>query len=182
MKESSKNTASKVILPEANYSEMTDEQIDDIIRPFCQTLRQSVKEKGLRTPGWTEGILNVRRLAVIRLIHQGKSNAVMTHELHDRWGVTNGTASTYINDALKYLSEIDTEPRLKKKKIEEMLEKTMEKCEAEGNHKLAMQALDMLNKMGGNYVTKVEAEIKTEIEFNFGGESTTSTTSTDEED
>ncbi len=46
----------------------------------------------------------------------------------------------------------------------------MEKCMAEGRTKEAMNALDMLNKMGGNYVNKIEAEIKTEIEFKFGGD------------
>ena len=165
MKESLNTMESKDI----KVMTITDEEIDEILSRWCLEQRSAVKNKK-KTPEWTDYLKELRRVAILRLIHQGKSNARICHELHDRWGVGMVSAAKYIDDCLKNISELDPEePRIRKKKIEEMLEETLERCKAEGKYKEAMQALDMLNKMGGNYVTKVEADIKTEIVFDFGG-------------
>jgi len=169
MKESLKNT----VFEDIRVSTLSDEEIDEMIRPVIKEMKEAAGNHK-RVPSWNDNMKAIRRVAVLRLIRQGKSNAKIVNELQDRWGISYQNGKSYIDDALKGLQELDSEPLIKKQAIEEMLRDTMEKCMAEGRQKEAMQALDMLNKMGGNYVTKVEAEIKTEIEFNFGG--------TDEED
>lgn len=151
---------------------LTNKEIDEIIRPFVAEMHASrEKGSGVKTPPWTDYLKRIRRIAVLRLIRQGKSNAKIITELMDRWGIASDmTVKSYIDDALNDLKDLDSEPLIKKQAIEEMLRDTMEKCMAEGRTKEAMNALDMLNKMGGNYINKVEAEIKTEIEFKFGGD------------
>lgn len=163
MKESSKNIKSKAI----KYSKMTDEDLDALIVPYLEDLKSYVPRK-MVTPGWTDEMKEIRRAAIIRLIQKGVSSYKMAQEIRERWGCTMTTAKEYVADALDYLSKFRDNPRIMKNKIEEMLEKIITEAEANGRHKEALQALDMLNKMDGNYVTKVEAEIKTEIEFDFG--------------
>ena len=167
-KQSLKNTASEDI---RRFKTITDEEIDEIICPHIKEIQESGKKgSGVQTPRWPDYYKRIRRVAILRMIRQGKSNAKIISEIQDRWGVATWmTAKSYIDDAIKGLQELDSEPLMKKQAIEEMLRDTMEKCMSEGKTKEAMTALDMLNKMGGNYVNKIEAEIKTEIEFNFGG-------------
>lgn len=163
-----KNTASEDI----RRMKLTDAEIDEIIRPFVEQIHAAMtKGSGVETPAWPDYLKRIRRVAILRLIRQGKSNAKIIEEIMDRWGIKKDmTVKRYIDDALTDLKDLDSEPLIKKQAIEEMLRDTMEKCMAEGRTKEAMAALDMLNKMGGNYINKLEAEIKTEIEFNFGGD------------
>lgn len=156
-------------LEDTQYLKLTDEEIDEILLPFIKELKEA-SSNHRRTPAWTDYMKDLRRIAILRLVRQGKANSQIVLELHDRWGIKLARIKTYISDCLENLSELDDEPLLKKKKIEEMLEETLEACKREHRYKDAMQALDMLNKMGGNYISKVEAEIKTEIQFDFGGE------------
>lgn len=163
MKESSKNIKSKAI----KYTKMTDEELDALIVPYLEDLR-SYAPRGKMTPGWSDEMKEIRRAAIIRLIQRGVSTYKIVQELRDRWNAPQVRAKEYVADALDFLSTFRENPRIMKNKIEEMLEKIITEAEANGRHKEALQALDMLNKMDGNYVTKVEAEIKTEIEFDFG--------------
>ena len=52
------------------------------------------------------------------------------------------------------------------------LESILEDALADKNRKEALQTIDLLNKIQGLYVNKVEADVKadTTIEFKFGGE------------
>lgn len=146
---------------------MTDEELDALIVPYLEDLK-SYAPKGKMTPGWSDEMKEIRRAAIIRLIQKGMSSYKIAQEIRERWSCTLTTAKDHVADALDYLSKFRDNPRIMKNKIEEMLEKIITEAEANGRHKEALQALDMLNKMDGNYVTKVEAEIKTEIEFDFG--------------
>jgi hypothetical protein len=129
--------------------------------------------KGSNKCSWTERAKLLRRQIIIDYIAQGLSVRRIIKELQARWGIEHQTAFNYIKDATSYLGEtVDVFNAHNSEIAQERLQSIMEDALANNDRKTALQACDLLNKVQGLYVNKVEAETKTSttIQFEFGGE------------
>ena len=104
---------------------------------------------------------------------QGLGHYRTAQELQNRWKVAYKTAAGYIKDAVEYMGTNIAEINQYNYEIAvQRLENILEDALAHNNRKEALQTIDLLNKIQGLYVNKVEADVKadTTIEFKFGGE------------
>lgn len=100
----------------------------------------------------------------------GKSYAKMRYELAERWDCTQKQVEVYIADARKALLKTSQENIEEyRTKMIEKLERLAEEAEANGDRKSALAAYDQINKLNGAYTTKIEADVKEDIRFDFGG-------------
>lgn len=122
---------------------------------------------------WTPEAVMIRRQIIIEYISQGLNHNRITLELMDRWDICRRTAITYLKDAINYMAENIAEFNQRNYEVAvTRIESIIEDALAHNNRKEALQAIDLLNKIQGLYVNKVEADVKadTTIEFKFGGE------------
>lgn len=144
---------------------LTPEEQDNIIKKI---LNSTHARGGTQKNAWTEYALNIRRQVILDLLGQGLSHTRITQELMARWGVCISTAWNYYNDAIAFLTE-DTE--IVKANAREImiqrLEALAEDALAHNDRKSALTAYEQLNKLNSLYTTKVEADVKTDITFDF---------------
>ena len=151
------------------YTFMTPDEIDAVIREKVNSLPKHPGAKG-QTPRkkWGEAELMLRRQVVTDLLCQGLSMTRIKQELMARWGVSESTAGNYVHDAINHMATDNEEVREKQRDIMiHRLEGVAEDALAKGDRKSAISAYDQLNKINGLYKEHIEADVKTEITFDF---------------
>ena len=147
----------------------------DVIDTFIKTKLSTFTRYGGKNNGkvnfWTDAELELRNAVVLDYVgKKGYSREQTARELSRRWGINMTTARKYIKDAIDALVENYKDVGQKemmstyKERIETILAEALE----EGNKKVALQAIDMLNKMGGNYTERKDLNISGEQTINFG--------------
>lgn len=150
------------------YKELDDTGVDALI---LSKLRNMPKKGGRKVYGqtWTPLELTYRRQAIYKMMNAGYSKFECVCEIQKRWEVTDNTALEYYKDALESLAQTNEEVIEHIRDIQtQRLEKMYKECLEEGNRKEALKALEQLNKIGGIYKEKVEADITGEMTFDFG--------------
>lgn len=146
-----------------SFDALSDEEIDLRILPQVRLIQEA---NGSRQ--WTEENKNLRNYAVWRLLYkQGKSRVATARALVDRWGVSQQTAYEYIRNAENEVNATYDET------VEEIRAKNMEKAQtlydmamANNQPKVAMQALEILNKLKGLYENKTTLTVN-DVRFEF---------------
>lgn len=149
---------------------LTPEEIDEIIKA---KLNHHTTKGGTfgNKPGsklWDEGTLMLRRSVILQLLGQGLSRTRLCEELCARWGCCLVTAVSYVKDAMKYLME-DADAYKESVRVDMLhrLQTLAEDALAHNDRKSALSAYDQISKINGLYTTKVEADVKTDITFDF---------------
>lgn len=148
-----------------SYDALTDDEIDVRI---CKCIRSAREEDRHYNYKWKDEDLALRNYAIWKMLYkQGKSRVETMRNIVSRWGVAQGTAYEYIKIAEKEVNLSYDET------TEEMRSKSMEKAQrlynmaVENNQpKVAIQALDMINKLNGMYTENKNVTIN-DIRFEF---------------
>lgn len=148
---------------------MTIEERDKYI---ATVIKEKIVAKG-NCKIWSEEDKLIRDEAIYHEMGKGKSTAQIAYELTERWECKVQTVYRYIKEAKQRLIQINKEnPEAFRNKMMEKIERVARKAEEAGDRKSMLAAYDMLNKLNGAYtqVQKVEADVKSDIKFEFGGE------------
>lgn len=160
-----------------SISGMTDEQRDEIVKSRAHSKQigttkgkdgKCISGRGLK---WDDYAIDVRRYVIMSLINRGKSYTETRLEIMQRWDIARTTAENYIKDALGAVGEINEMLRLQWRDVQlERLQKIIDDALAHGDRKSALAANEQINKITGQYVTKVEADVKEDstVKFDFG--------------
>lgn len=160
-----------------SISAMTDEQRDEIVksRVHSKQIGKTKGEDGKCVYGkklkWDDYAVDVRRYVIMSLINQGKSYTQTRLEITERWEIARTTAENYIKDALGAVGEINEMLRLQWRDVQlERLQKIIDDALAHGDRKSALMANEQINKITGQYITKIDAEVKEDstVRFDFG--------------
>lgn len=158
-----------------NFKFLSPEEQDKIVLQVIDKAYKRNKTEGKNNWGckWTDDAIAVRRQVIIEYLAQGLGHYRTAQEIQNRWKVAYKTAAGYIKDAVEYMGTNIAEINQYNYEIAvQRLESILEDALASNNRKEALQTIDLLNKIQGLYVNKVEADVKadTTIEFKFGGE------------
>lgn len=118
---------------------------------------------------WSENELELRNAVIYDLVLR-MSREMAAREISTRWDVSMSTARRYIAYAVQCLVDNykDEGEEEVKKTYKDRIEKIMNDALKEGNYKVALSALEMLNKMNGFYSEKKEINLNDgQINFNF---------------
>lgn len=120
---------------------------------------------------WTDDEKMVRRDFIYYWYGKGKSDAQMGKLIVETLGCNYTTARSYIRDANEYLAELSKENiQTYREKMIEKLEQLAEEALATRDRKTALACYDQISKLNGAYTQKIEADLKGDIKFEFGGE------------
>lgn len=147
-----------------SYDALTDEEIDEKI-VSCLTESKRPNQYNYR---WKDEDLALRNYAIWRLLYkQGKSRVDTMRNLVSRWGIHQSTAYEYIKIAENEVNATYDET------IDEMRSKSLEKAQKlydyaieHGQTKVALSALDMINKLKGMYTENKTVTVN-DIRFEF---------------
>lgn len=147
------------------YDALTNEEIDNRI---CKCLSDAKSEKCNYNYKWHDEDMALRNYAIWKLLYkQGKSRVDTMRDIKQRWGIHQSTAYEYIKIAEKEVNASYDET------AEEYRAKNMEKAQKlynmaiENNQpKVAIQALDMINKLQGLYTENKTVTVN-DIRFEF---------------
>lgn len=158
-----------------NFKFLSPDEQDKIVLQVIDKAYKRNKTEGKNNWGckWTDEAIAIRRQVIIEYLAQGLGHYRTAQELQNRWQVAYKTAAGYIKDAVEYMGTNIAEINQYNYEIAvQRLESILEDALADKNRKEALQTIDLLNKIQGLYVNKVEADVKadTTIEFKFGGE------------
>lgn len=146
-----------------SFDALTDEEIDLRIVPQIEAIQEdSNKNK------WSDENIDLRNYAIWKLLYkQGKSRTEVSRVIRSRWGVSEKTAYKYIREAEDAVNATYDET------VEELRAKNMEKAQAlydmaiaNNQPKVAMQALEILNKLKGLYTENKTITVN-DIRFEF---------------
>lgn len=148
---------------------MTEQERDKVIAHAIEIRRPNSAKNSIKK--WSDEELNLRREAIYAEMGKGKSIMQMCYELAERWGCNQQMVGKYITEARKYLKEASAEHIEEyRAKMIEKLERLAADAEAHNDRKSMLAAYDQISKLSGAYTTKIEADVKEEIKFDFGGE------------
>lgn len=159
------------------YTFMTPDEVDAIIKNKLSFMPRRIKGapksklNGCAQKGkvvWTEAELCLRRQVVTDLLCQGLSSTRVKQELMSRWNVSEESAYNYLRDAINSMAS-DNEVFMEKARdiMIHKLEGVAENALEHNDRKSALAAYEQLNKISGLYKDKIEADVKTEIKFDF---------------
>lgn len=148
-----------------SYDALTDDEIDAKI---CKCIEDAKSEKCNYNYRWSDEDLALRNYAIWRLLYRnGKSRVDTMRNLVSRWGIHQSTAYDYIKIAENEVNATYDET------TEEMRAKSLEKAQklydmaiSQNQPKVAMQALDMINKLKGMYTENKTVTVN-DIRFEF---------------
>lgn len=167
------------VVEEGVFKFLTPEEIDEHIKALLAVNPQKGGKgtpkgytRGRRYPCvWTDADLMLRRQVILDLVGQGLSKRRVNEEMCARWGVSLTSAYAYYNDAMNYMVADNKDVIDKYRDIQiSRLESLAEDALAHNDRKSALAAYDQLSKLTGQYVQKIEAEVKEDqtIRFEFG--------------
>lgn len=118
---------------------------------------------------WSDDEVIVRREAVYYWMGRGKSKHQLKVFLSELWDCEIKSAARYVLDAEKALCQQDEETiqEFRLKQIEKLQRIADDALEA-GDRKSALAAYDQINKLNAAYTSKVEADVKGDMRFDFG--------------
>lgn len=164
-----------IVAKQMAISAMTDEERDVIVRAAIDDARPERTARNKRKGGllkiWDEYRVEVRRYCIMSMLNTGKSYIECKREMMERWNICKASADNYLKDALDAVSEVNDKYRDKWRDVQlERLQKIIDDALAHGDRKSALAANEQINKITGQYVTKVEADVKedTTVRFDFG--------------
>lgn len=134
-----------------NYENMTDEEVDSIILPVIADCKARNQKNGKIR--WTEPLLLLRNSVVFDLMYKrGYSKRKTLDTLMTRWQIGQQKAYDYINIAnaeLKktYEDDIDTIRNQQLEKLQQLYDDAV----LHNEKKVALSALDQINKIQGIY-------------------------------
>lgn len=148
-----------------SYDDLTDEEIDLRI---CGCIKASKEDPHHNNYRWSDEDIALRNYAIWKLLYkQGKSRVDTMRNLKGRWGVHQSTIYEYIKIAENEVNETYNEMK------DDYRAKNMEKAQklydyaVEHNQpKVALQALDMINKLQGLYTENKTVTVN-DIRFEF---------------
>lgn len=148
-----------------SYDALTDDEIDAKI---CKCIADSKSEKCNYNYRWSDEDMALRNYAIWKLLYkQGKSRVDTMRNLVGRWGIHQSTAYDYIKIAENEVNLTYDET------VDEMRSKSLEKAQKlydysveHGQTKVALQALDMINKLKGMYTENKTVTVN-DIRFEF---------------
>lgn len=148
-----------------SYDALTDDEIDAKI---CKCIEDSKSEKCNYNYRWSDEDMALRNYAIWKLLYkQGKSRVDTMRNLVGRWGIHQSTAYDYIKIAENEVNLTYDET------VDEMRSKSLEKAQKlydyaveHGQTKVALQALDMINKLKGMYTENKTVTVN-DIRFEF---------------
>ena len=148
-----------------SYDALTEDEIDAKI---CKCIEDAKSEKCNYNYRWSDEDLALRNYAIWRLLYRnGKSRVDTMRNLVSRWGIHQSTAYDYIKIAENEVNATYDET------TEEMRAKSLEKAQklydmaiSQNQPKVAMQALDMINKLKGMYTENKTVTVN-DIRFEF---------------
>lgn len=159
---------------------MTPEEIDEHIKALTNENprrggkgqpRKGRKRGELGSTIWSEADVMLRRQVVLDLLGQGLSKRRVCEEICSRWEVSASAAYIYYHDALDAMVADNKEVVEKYRDLQiGRLEALAEDALAHNDRKSALTCYEQLNKIGGLYTQKIEADVKedTTIRFTFG--------------
>lgn len=159
------------------YTFMSPEEVDIIIKDKLSFMPNRIKGNSTSCVGgctvnkknrWNEAELCLRRQVITDLLCQGLSSTRVKQELMSRWEVSGASAIHYIKDAIESMAS-DNEVFIEKARdiMLHKLEGIAEDALAHNDRKSALSAYEQMNKISGLYKDKIEADVKTEIKFDF---------------
>lgn len=110
---------------------------------------------------------------VAKKIAGGWTKFETTRWIMDTWGLNDSSANRYWNAALNQLAvnaEDDEYIKEMRKKTVATLDRLVQSEINEKRYKEANTSMELLSKLLGYNVNKIEAKVDTEIKFDFGGE------------
>ena len=149
------------------YDALTDEEIDNRL---CKCIDEAKNGKCNYNYRWKDEDLALRNYAIWKLLYkEGRSRADSVRNIKQRWNISQKTAYEYIKVAENEVNETYDET------IEQYRSKSMEKAQKlykmaidNNQPKVALQALDMINKLQGMYTENVNKTVTVnEIKFDF---------------
>lgn len=148
------------------------EIIDNYMRAKIASCPAKGGKKGapVNTTIWKENDLELRNAVVIELVcKKCYSKEACAQELSKRWGCSLSTAREYTKKGLQSLYDNYKEvgQKIVLDSYREKVERIANTALNSGDTKLALQAVDMLNKMGGAYTEKKDLNISGEATINF---------------
>lgn len=152
------------------YEFLTPEEIDNYIkgRLAMHPNKGGKKPCSRNYQIWDETSILIRRSVIWDLLGQGLARVRIQEEIMARWGISYKTAWTYINDAYDALRQNDEEMREYTRGVMlHRLESLAEDALANRDRKSALSAYEQINKINGLYTTKVEADVKGDIDISF---------------
>lgn len=118
---------------------------------------------------WSNDDLVIRDEIIYHEMGLGKSTSQICYDLSERWGCHFQTVMKYVSEAKKRLIETNREnPESFKQKMMEKLERLAKDAEAHNDRKTMLAVYAEMNKLNNMYTTKVEADVKETITFEFG--------------
>ena len=151
------------------FGPWSEEEMDAIMSSTIQLVRESAPSN--KKLLWTEEKVEIRRQYIIFYIGKGYTYVTIEKHLMEAWSCGLAVSKEYIKDAFKYVSEMQKE--VSKHDREVMIQKyesIAEEALSRGDHKVATKYFDMVNKIKGLYVSKIDATVEgdAEIRFDFG--------------
>lgn len=148
-----------------SYDALTDEEID---KKICKCIKDAKSEKCNYNYRWSDEDMALRNYCIWKLLYRsGKSRVDTMRNLVSRWGIHQSTAYDYIKIAENEVNATYDET------IEEMRSKSLEKAQKlydyaieHGQTKVALSALDMINKLKGMYTENKTVTVN-DIRFEF---------------
>lgn len=143
------------------------EMVEQIIESKVVQSRTTRKKKVYQ---WDDDKRQLRREYIIELIGLGYSKAEATKYLQARFGISRQIAYDWYNDATASLIEEykDSNASIREQQ-QERLQGIIRDAMEVGNSKIALQAMEQLNKLNGLYTEKKEIVTDKPITFTFGG-------------
>lgn len=164
-----------IVAKQMAISAMTDDERDVIVRAAIEDARPEKIHDNVRKGGllkiWDEYRVEVRRYCVMRMLNTGKSYIECKREMMERWSISKSSADNYLKDALDAVSEVNDKYRDKWRDVQlERLQRIIDDALAHGDRKSALAANEQINKITGQYITKIDADVKEDstVRFDFG--------------
>lgn len=132
-----------------------------------------MKINGMGVTGQNQYTYRVRKVA--EMLRDGLSHSQIREWIYDNWDDAQDQriANKWIDLGYEWIApspeeDIQTKEAARKH-IEETLQSVIADARAKGHNKVMLAALDQLAKVQGLYKEKIEADVNTEISFEFGG-------------
>lgn len=151
-----------VIQPPIFTQGMTEEQAVRHIGQLIDFHRDTIRGKNnmAMKNGWSDEDLYIRHQLIINWFSKGMPNVEIHRYIREVWGVASSTATLYIKEAMKYLTQMSDEYRDDVRAAQvAKLERFAEECRMTGRYMEASKFLEQVNKIQGLYVENKKVEL-----------------------
>lgn len=149
-----------------NYGPLKETEVDAIMRTSIEQIRNAAPIT--KQAVWTEEKVEMRRQYIIFYLGRGYTYYTIQLHLMEAWNCKNSITKEYIKDAFRYVADCQKEASKHDREVMiQKYESIAEEALARGDNKVATKYFDMVNKIKGLYVNKIDASIEGDVEVRF---------------